>query len=222
MDSLISWWGRLTDETRQLVIDAGFGKLATDTITRRPGPTLVLALAERWWDTTHTFHIAGREYTMTPYDFYRLTGLRMRGRRFSFELTEADRKALTLRLLGVPCPSATLKYPALLAAYSQRGQDTAEDRTQMARAFILYLLGAFLVANSAQTVEPGWLLALDDLTAAREYGWGSAVLSHLYATMDSLSRLVSDPTGCWRLWGVRYFISSLFFFSFFFSSFFFL
>jgi hypothetical protein len=36
-------------------------------------------LVERWWDTTHTCHIAGMEMTITPYDIYRLTGLRVDG-----------------------------------------------------------------------------------------------------------------------------------------------
>ena len=28
-----------------------------------------------WWDTIHTFHIAEREMTVTPYDFHHMTGL---------------------------------------------------------------------------------------------------------------------------------------------------
>ena len=37
------------------------------------------ALVERWWDTTHTFHIVGREITMTPYAFHYMTDLRSYG-----------------------------------------------------------------------------------------------------------------------------------------------
>ncbi|KAL7189851.1 hypothetical protein ACSBR1_039477 [Camellia fascicularis] len=34
------------------------------------------ALAERWWDTTDSFHFSStREMTMTSYDFSMLTGL---------------------------------------------------------------------------------------------------------------------------------------------------
>jgi len=36
----------------------------------------VQMLVEKWWDTTHTFHIAEREMTMTPHDFHQMTGLR--------------------------------------------------------------------------------------------------------------------------------------------------
>ena len=40
---------------------------------------LVQSLAEKWWDTTHTFHIADREMTETPHDFHRMTSLRSDG-----------------------------------------------------------------------------------------------------------------------------------------------
>ena len=40
---------------------------------------LVQTLVERWWDTTHTFHIADREMMVTPYDFHWMTGLRFDG-----------------------------------------------------------------------------------------------------------------------------------------------
>ena len=33
-------------------------------------------LAEKWWDTTYTFHIVEREMMMTPHDFYRMIDLR--------------------------------------------------------------------------------------------------------------------------------------------------
>lgn len=36
-------------------------------------------LAEKWWDTTYTFHIAEREMTVTPHDFYRMIDLRFDG-----------------------------------------------------------------------------------------------------------------------------------------------
>ena len=40
---------------------------------------LVQSLAKRWWVTTHTFHIADWEMTMTLYGFHRMTSLRCDG-----------------------------------------------------------------------------------------------------------------------------------------------
>ncbi|KAL7168350.1 hypothetical protein ACSBR2_038734 [Camellia fascicularis] len=39
---------------------------------------LYMALVERWWDTTNSFHFFSTgEMTLTPYDFSMLTGLRV-------------------------------------------------------------------------------------------------------------------------------------------------
>jgi len=37
--------------------------------------SLVEALSERWWPTTHTFHFPDFELAITPLDFYMLTGI---------------------------------------------------------------------------------------------------------------------------------------------------
>ena len=42
---------------------------------RSASAVLMQTLAERWWDTTHTFHIADKEMIITPHDFHRMTGL---------------------------------------------------------------------------------------------------------------------------------------------------
>jgi len=57
-------------KTKALVNTTGFSPILN---------LLVQALDERWWDTTHTFHIAGREMTVTPHEFHRMTGLRFDG-----------------------------------------------------------------------------------------------------------------------------------------------
>ena len=46
---------------------------------------LVQTLAKRWWDTTHTIHIADREITVTPYDFHHMTSLRCNGALINLE-----------------------------------------------------------------------------------------------------------------------------------------
>ena len=43
------------------------------------------SLAERWWDTIHTFHIADREMIVTPHDFHCKTDLRCDGALINLE-----------------------------------------------------------------------------------------------------------------------------------------
>ena len=40
---------------------------------------MVQCLIERWWDITHTFHIAEWEMTLIPFDFFHMTDLSFEG-----------------------------------------------------------------------------------------------------------------------------------------------
>ena len=71
-----SWYRALTDDTKALVHEVGF-KLMHHILSKSfASAILVQALAERWWDITHAFHIPKREMIVTPRDFYQMTGLR--------------------------------------------------------------------------------------------------------------------------------------------------
>ena len=51
-----------------------------DTLTScKADNVLFTVLAERWWDTTNTFHLPCGELTLTPADLTGLTGLRVGG-----------------------------------------------------------------------------------------------------------------------------------------------
>jgi hypothetical protein len=65
--------------TRSMVELAGFKHFVESQPTETTKKIFLYALAERWWDTTLTFHIASLEMMITPYDIYRLTGLRWTG-----------------------------------------------------------------------------------------------------------------------------------------------
>uniref|UniRef100_A0A2N9IQ68 Aminotransferase-like plant mobile domain-containing protein n=1 Tax=Fagus sylvatica TaxID=28930 RepID=A0A2N9IQ68_FAGSY len=120
---VLKWWGRLNSTTRFFVEAASFKHFVETQPIERAKKSILCALAERWWDTTHTFHIASVEMTITPYGVYRLTGLRVDG--------------------IVPTFSA---FPA------EAPQTTIEEATWMARAFLLYLIGTTLDCNTSQTI----------------------------------------------------------------------
>ena len=64
---------------RAYIQEAGFKPILGLLLKRSASATLVQCLFERWWDTTHTFHIAEQEMTVTPYDFYCMTDLSFEG-----------------------------------------------------------------------------------------------------------------------------------------------
>ena len=62
-NKVVEWYGELVVVMKAHIHATGFAQ----------------CLTERWWDTTHTFHIAEREMTMTPRDFHLTTSLRYDG-----------------------------------------------------------------------------------------------------------------------------------------------
>ena len=73
------WYRAFTVEIGAYIHVAGFKPIICLLLERSASPILVQSLAKRWWDTTHTFHIADREMIVTPCDFHHMIGLRCDG-----------------------------------------------------------------------------------------------------------------------------------------------
>ena len=78
---------------------------------RSASAVLAQTLAERWWDTTHTFYIANWEMNITPYDFHCMTGLRFNG--VSISLEDESGIQLGVNLLGWRYAIETIRYTDL-------------------------------------------------------------------------------------------------------------
>ena len=78
-NKVIEWYNLLVLETKAYIREAGFEPIIGLLLEKSVSATLVQCLIERWWDTTYTFHIAEREMTVTPYDFFRMIGLSFKG-----------------------------------------------------------------------------------------------------------------------------------------------
>uniref|UniRef100_A0A2N9EQ52 Aminotransferase-like plant mobile domain-containing protein n=1 Tax=Fagus sylvatica TaxID=28930 RepID=A0A2N9EQ52_FAGSY len=145
---VLKWWKRLIPLTQFMVELVGFKQFVESQPTETSKKIFLYALAERWWDTTHTFHIASVEVTITLYDKYRLTGLRVDGITLTFSAFLAclrpDRE-----YLGMDLGATSTNLPNLLEVFSATPQDTVEKATQMARAFLLYLIGTTLDCNTS-------------------------------------------------------------------------
>jgi hypothetical protein len=163
-------------------------------LPRAKGDHMLLdGLAERWWDTTNSFHFPIGEMTVTPKDFSMLTGLRVGGRPLLFDPDIADDKGLIRSLLG---PSFMRDYSGgerirCRLLYTAFQNDHCNSRAKVlhhTRAFILYLLGASLFANSDGNIHLGLLKSLEDVDLIGQFDWGGAALATLYANMGDLSR----------------------------------
>ena len=123
------WWSGTTSlfpETRAYIREASFEPILNLLLERSISATLVQCLIERWWDTTHTFHIVEYEVTVTPYDFYRMTGL-------SFEVAIINLDGVSgiklgLDMLGRKYSTETIRYFDLVLDYMLLPQRTTEER----------------------------------------------------------------------------------------------
>ena len=174
---------------------------------RSTNAILVQSLAKRWWDTTHTFHIADREMTMTPHDFHRMTGLRCDKALISLKGELSTQ--LGIDLLRRRYTTKTICYFDIEMDYKPLPQAMADDRAWMARAFLLYLLKAYLFANRGKTISLRWLALFRNFGEAREANRGQACHAYLYSSLDMLNRgTLHQLLGPWKLLKV----SSLFFY----------
>ncbi|KAL0015416.1 hypothetical protein SO802_002485 [Lithocarpus litseifolius] len=104
-------------------------------------PMAELCLIEKWWDSTHTFHIVEQEMTVTPYDFYCMIGLSFEGAIISLDNVLGIQ--LGLNMLGRKYSIETIRYFDLVSDYMLLPQRTTEKCVHMAKAFLLHLLGAY-------------------------------------------------------------------------------
>ncbi|KAI8572042.1 hypothetical protein RHMOL_Rhmol01G0167700 [Rhododendron molle] len=162
------------------------------------------ALAERWWDTTNTFHLCFGEVTVTPLDFAAFIGLRVGGEPIPFDpSTDLDDTALRWFLGRVPRHSGGVaEYGQFTAYWDHEPADDAEA-AQMARAYLLYLFGASLFPLRRSRVHLSYLAGLVDLRQAGRLDWGGVALCTLYCFLGAASRGVGDTIGgYWRAYEV--------------------
>lgn len=76
---MAAWYRVLPAKTMAHIYVASFELIIHLLLKRSPSAILVQSLADKWWDTTYTFHITNREMTVTPCDFHRMISLRCNG-----------------------------------------------------------------------------------------------------------------------------------------------
>ena len=132
--------------------------------------TLVQYLIERWWDTTHTFHLFEWEMLVTPYDFFRMTNLSFE--RAIISLDDVSGVQLGIDMLGRKYFIETIHYFDLVLDYMFLPQRITEECVRMAKAFLLHLMGDYLFANGGQTVSMRWLILFQDFGETQRANWG--------------------------------------------------
>ena len=76
--------------------------------------------------------------------------------------------------------------------------EAATSGLQVIRAFLVYLLGTTLFADTASSIDLMFLMPLRDLDLVSTYDWGSCALAYLYRSMDELVRGAKRFCGFWH------------------------
>ena len=192
------WYLDLPEAVRRIVDQAGFGTFCRGLSRLSACRPLLAALAERWWDTTDSFHLsAAGDMTMTPYDFSVLTGIGVGGDPIPFDIDMDEWTAAQVYLLGAAPPLARpgfVRYSwfevqfRVQSALIDAAPMTPEAVDQYARGFLMFLFGTTLFADRANTVPLCLLSALVGVGDILRFDWGGAALATLYGYMSSVSR----------------------------------
>ncbi|KAI8572049.1 hypothetical protein RHMOL_Rhmol01G0168100 [Rhododendron molle] len=118
---------------------------------------VMTALAERWWDTTNTFHFRFGEMTVTPLDFAAITELRVGGEPIPFNPSiDLDDTALGWFLGRVPRHSGGVAEYGQFTTYWDHEPADDVEAAQMARAYLLYLFGASRFRQRSRFTSATW------------------------------------------------------------------
>ncbi|KAL0388776.1 UNVERIFIED_CONTAM: Serine/threonine-protein phosphatase 7 long form [Sesamum radiatum] len=161
---------------------------------------LITALVERWRSETHSFHFRVGEATITLQDVQVIWGLPIDGEPVSgtdLERSSVQWQEYCMQYIGFAPEEGALKGSRLQVkaiidhiSHVHITPDTPHlTVVQYARAVALLLLGGTMCPDSSgNLVSLLYLAKLEDIVAARNYSWGSAVLAFLYRELCNANK----------------------------------
>ncbi|XP_019438937.1 PREDICTED: serine/threonine-protein phosphatase 7 long form homolog [Lupinus angustifolius] len=175
------WQSVSSEPVLQVICTTAFGKLLTLGVVEINNH-LLLALTERWRSETHTFHFPCGEATVTLEDVAYQLGIPV-DREVVTGVTSTNWEALCFRFLGVvPIGNELMGQRVKLTWLERTFRELPKNANkvviqQHARAFILRIIGGFLMSDtSGSRVHLMYLPLLEDLTETFQYSWGSTVV----------------------------------------------
>ncbi|XP_042510740.1 uncharacterized protein LOC122086086 isoform X2 [Macadamia integrifolia] len=184
------WYDSLCGAVKKRIRDAGFEDFA-QLATRSSDHTLLQALVERWWPTTHTFHLPFGEMSITPMCFYMFTGLGFGGKPITRhpDLWKYNPDAIEVMIGRHPDKDRVLVswFRTIWEGRPVSDGSYKAVHDQQARCFIMYMLGNTLFSNSSNRISMSMLAYLEDLSRTSEFDWGSAGYAYLLRNLDLLA-----------------------------------
>ena len=143
---------------------------------------LLLAMSERFWDTTCTFHFPSiGEVMLAPYDFSVITSLKLGGERI--EVNNSIPLVDIRGLLGVMPPKFRCKNIPLMWLYSNI--DKCETIATSTRMLMLLFIGSLLCPDLGSTMSLRYLRSLRNISHIKNYDWGGMAYATPLAFYDT-------------------------------------
>ena len=142
--------------------------------------------------------------TMTPHDFHCMTSLRCDGALINLEGVLGTQ--LGIDLLGRRYTVKTIHYFNIKADYRPFLEVIVDNWAKMARAFLLYLLGAYLFTKGGKMVSLRWLALFRTLWRLKKPTTGKCALPTC-----TLPWTCSAGGLCASLWGLGISLRLVFF-----------
>ncbi|KAG5555278.1 hypothetical protein RHGRI_012721 [Rhododendron griersonianum] len=148
----------------------------------------------RFRPDTCTFSLGGKKYIISLEDVACLTGLSVDGQAIIWkenkDIYTLCRNVLGRKLTLEGCDSSAIKFKWLRDTFEELEDGATEDDVKFfAKAYILYLLGTFVLPNNSGSNVPGiYLTLLEDFEGIRRLSWGSSMLALL------IENLKKDPS----------------------------
>ncbi|KAF6175164.1 hypothetical protein GIB67_022845 [Kingdonia uniflora] len=174
---------------------------------------VILAMTERWWPTTYTFHLPCGELETTPRDFTVLTGIGIEpGEPMEFDESSTDYDNaiwVFLDMMPTDYEKGCISFAHLRTYFDHTRvgiRDPANANT-IFRAFMLLYFGGVLFMNLKSWARLELLCSIAVLeNKAYTIDFGSAILGHLYYCLDQASKQeVKYIGGLFQLIEVKYF-----------------
>ncbi|XP_012435528.1 protein MAIN-LIKE 2-like [Gossypium raimondii] len=158
---------------------------------------------ERWCPETHTFHFSCGECTVTLEDVALQLGLSIDGSPVTGVSAFTEPATLSYSQLGDSLDDDEskflgLKFTWLKGNFGHLSVNATEGELMyVVRAYIMHIIGGVLMPDSNNKIHIMHLPLLADLSNARLYSWGSAVLIVLYRELCRTTKpAVIDMSGC--------------------------
>ncbi|XP_043699933.1 protein MAIN-LIKE 2-like [Telopea speciosissima] len=203
-NNVLSWYQGLHLAVTERVDLTNLGCTA-QVVSPKLDTPVVHALTDRWWPSTHTFHLPAGEVTITPLDFFMIMGIPFSRRPISLTHSVQMKSLGEISdLLDYKATSCVILLTTMKKEWDNQVIDDSSPKElfdQAAKSFLLYLVSNVLFCDGGGRRDTFLACFFEDFEEAESFDWGGSVYAHFLKMLDRLTFSVPGLIGCaYDLW----------------------